>query len=137
MSETAASPLPRVLIVDDSRMVRATIIKHIKGRFDVREEGGRGGGLADLMLDPGIQVLISDLSMPKLDGYGLLQRVRESKIGRMREMPVIMISGDEDESARIAPRNWAPQTSSPRASAPRNCWPASTPWSSWRRRATN
>jgi diguanylate cyclase (GGDEF)-like protein len=52
------------------------------------------------MVDPNIQVLISDLSMPKLDGYGLLQRVRESSIGRIREMPVIMISGDEDESAR-------------------------------------
>jgi hypothetical protein len=45
MSETAASALPRVLIVDDSRMVRATIIKHIKGRFDVREDGtGRRAG---------------------------------------------------------------------------------------------
>ena len=100
MSETAASTLPRVLIVDDSRMVRATIIKHIKGRFDVREEGDGEAGWQTLMLDPSIQVLISDLSMPKLDGYGLLLRVRESKLGRLREMPVIMISGDEDESAR-------------------------------------
>ena len=101
MSEAAASVLPRVLIVDDSRMVRATITKLIKGRFDVREEGDGEAGWQTLMLDPGIQVLISDLSMPKLDGYGLLARVRESKIARIREMPVIMISGDEDEAARI------------------------------------
>ncbi len=100
MSETAAPALPRVLIVDDSRMVRATIVKHIKGRFDPREEGDGEAGWQTLMLDPSIQVLISDLTMPKLDGYGLLKRVRESNIARIREMPVIMISGDEDESAR-------------------------------------
>ncbi len=81
-------------------MVRASIVKHIKGRYEVREEGDGEAGWQTLMLDPGIQVLISDLSMPRLDGYGLLKRVRESKIARIREMPVIMISGDEDESAR-------------------------------------
>ncbi len=100
MSDSAPPSLPRVLIVDDSRMVRATIIKHIRGRFDVREEGDGEAGWQTLMVDPSIQVLISDLTMPKLDGYGLLQRIRESKIARLREMPVIMISGDEDESAR-------------------------------------
>ncbi|MBI4987772.1 MAG: response regulator [Rhodocyclales bacterium] len=100
MSEAAVPILPRVLIVDDSRMVRATIIKLIKGRFDVREEGDGEAGWQTLMLDPSVQVLISDLTMPKLDGYGLLKRVRESQIARIREMPVIMISGDEDESAR-------------------------------------
>ncbi len=81
-------------------MVRATIVKLIKGRFEVREEGDGEAGWQTLMGDPGIQVLISDLTMPKLDGYGLLKRVRESDIARIREMPVIMISGDEDESAR-------------------------------------
>ena len=30
--------LRRVLIVDDSRMVRASIVKHIRGRYDFREE---------------------------------------------------------------------------------------------------
>ncbi len=100
MSETAAPALPRVLIVDDSRMVRATLIKHMRGRFEVREEGDGEAGWQALMVDPGIQVLISDLTMPKLDGYGLLERVRASSISRIREMPVVMISGDEDESAR-------------------------------------
>lgn len=97
---TETSALPRILIVDDSRMVRASIIKNIKGRFDVREEGDGEAGWQTLLLDAGIQVLISDLTMPKLDGYGLLQRVRDSSISRIRDLPVIMISGDEDESAR-------------------------------------
>ena len=100
MSDTAPAALPRVLVVDDSRMVRATIVKHIRERFDVREEADGEAGWQTLMVDPAIQVLISDLSMPKLDGYGLLQRIRASSIARIRELPVIMISGDEEESAR-------------------------------------
>ena len=31
------SPIRRVLIVDDSRMVRASLIRHIRDRFEVRE----------------------------------------------------------------------------------------------------
>ncbi len=99
-SVTETPALPKIMIVDDSRMVRASIIKNIKGRFDIREEGDGEAGWQTLLLDADIQVLISDLTMPKLDGYGLLQRIRDSSIPRIRDLPVIMISGDEDESAR-------------------------------------
>ena len=92
--------LPRILIVDDSRMVRATLVKHLRGSFDTREEVDGEAGWEALLVDPAIQVVISDLSMPKLDGYGLLGRIRGSKIARISEMPVIMISGDEDEESR-------------------------------------
>jgi diguanylate cyclase (GGDEF)-like protein len=91
--------LPRVLIVDDSRMVRAVIIKHIRGTFDVREEPDGEAGWQALLLDPLIQVVITDHSMPKLDGFQLIERIRASKITRIREIPIIMISGDEDEAA--------------------------------------
>jgi len=92
--------LPRILIVDDSRIVRATIIKRIRDRFEVREEGDGEAAWQALLVDPDIHLVISDLSMPRLDGYGLLQRIRASKVPRVRDLPVIMISGDEDESAR-------------------------------------
>jgi diguanylate cyclase (GGDEF)-like protein len=91
---------PRVLIVDDSRMVRATIIKHIKGRFAHVEAVEGEDGWAKLVADSSICVVISDLAMPKLDGYGLLQRIRKSADARIRAIPVVMISGD-DETAQM------------------------------------
>jgi len=97
-AETAK--LPHILIVDDSRIVRATVIKRIRDRFDAREEADGEAAWEALLVDPEIQLVISDLSMPRLDGYGLLERIRTSKVPRVRDMPVIMISGDEDESAR-------------------------------------
>ena len=44
MSDEASEPLPKVLIVDDSRMVRASLIKLIRGRFEVREEADGEAG---------------------------------------------------------------------------------------------
>ena len=97
-------PLPRVLIVDDSRMVRASISKNIRDRFDVREEADGEDGWQALLVDPSIQVVISDLGMPNLDGYGLLERIRSSKLSRIHELPVIIISGEEDDNARVKAR---------------------------------
>lgn len=92
--------LPRILIVDDSRMVRASLIKHLRGSFDAREEVDGEAGWEALQEDASIAVVISDLSMPRLDGYGLLARIRGSEIARISQMPVIMISGDEGEESR-------------------------------------
>ncbi|HET7776712.1 MAG TPA: response regulator, partial [Azospira sp.] len=94
------APRPRLLIVDDSRMVRASIIKHLKGHYDIREEGDGEAAWQTLVLDHDIQAVISDLSMPVMDGFGLLSRIRDSKIARLRQVPVIMISGEEDEASR-------------------------------------
>lgn len=97
--------MPRVMIVDDSRIVRATIIKRIRDRFDVREESDGEDGWEALLVDPSIQLVITDHTMPRLDGYGLIERIRASKVARIRDLPVIMISGDEGEAARKRAKN--------------------------------
>jgi len=91
---------PRILIADDSRIVRATLIKHIEGMFEFREALDGEQAWETLLIDPTIRVVISDLTMPKLDGYGLLQRIRSSKIGRIRNLPVIVVSGSDEQAER-------------------------------------
>ncbi|MFN3984452.1 MAG: response regulator [Rhodocyclaceae bacterium] len=100
MSEQATQAGTKVLIVDDSRMVRASIIKHIRGRFEFREEADGEAGWQALVVDPSIELVLTDISMPKLDGYGLLERIRSSKLTRLQHLPVVVISGDEDDAAR-------------------------------------
>jgi len=91
---------PRILIADDSRIVRATLTKHIEGLFDFREAADGEEAWDTLMTDAGIRVLITDLTMPRLDGYGLLQRIRASRVERIRELPVIVISGSDQQEER-------------------------------------
>jgi len=97
---TEVSVKPRVLIADDSRIVRATLIKRIEGIFEFREALDGEQAWEMLLIDPNIRVVITDLTMPKLDGYGLLQRIRASKISRIRNLPVVVVSGSDEGEER-------------------------------------
>ena len=98
-------PKQRVLIVDDSKIVRTTIARLIRASFDVREEPDGEAGWNALEQDPAIVVVISDLHMPKLDGFALLEKIRGASNGRIKDMPVIMISGNEDDATKKKARS--------------------------------
>lgn len=91
---------PRLLIADDSKIVRTALIKHIEGMFEFREAMDGEQAWETLLIDPTIRVVITDLTMPKLDGYGLLQRIRSSKISRIRDIPVVVVSGSDEQGER-------------------------------------
>jgi diguanylate cyclase (GGDEF)-like protein len=93
-------PKQRVLLVDDSRIVRTTIARLIRKSFDVREEADGEAGWQAISTDPSIVVVFSDIQMPKLDGFALLERIRTSQDQRIKSVPVIVISGDEDDATK-------------------------------------
>ena len=66
--------------------------------YDVLEAEHGEDAWTLLINDNTIQVLFTDLSMPYLDGYGLLERMRTSNDPRLQEMPVIIITGKEDDA---------------------------------------
>jgi len=88
----------RILIADDSRIVRATIAQHIRDGFDVREAADGESAWQAMLLDSSIRVVITDLTMPKVDGFELITRARASKIQRIREMPLIVLSGADEQA---------------------------------------
>jgi diguanylate cyclase (GGDEF)-like protein len=94
------SPKQRVLLVDDSRIVRTTIARLIRKSFDVREEADGESGWNAIASDPSIVVVFSDIQMPQLDGFALLERIRKSEDTRIRSIPVIVISGDEEDATK-------------------------------------
>lgn len=98
------STLPRVLVVDDSRMVRVVLVKHLQGQYEVREESDGEAAWQALVLDHSIKAVISDLQMPKLNGYQLLEKVRTSRLRRLQELPFILVSGEETEEDRVRAR---------------------------------
>lgn len=94
--------LPRLLIVDESRMVRAMLIKQIREHYDFREEADGEAAWQVLVLDHSIQLVVCSLSLPILDGNGLLDRVRASRLQRLSQMQMLMIAGDDDEAIERA-----------------------------------
>ena len=85
----------RILVVDDSRLARMALASKLRGTYQVHEESDGESAWQKLLVDPSISAVISDLQMPRLDGAGLVQRVRASKQPRLQGMPIIVVSGDE------------------------------------------
>lgn len=96
-TEQAAAAKPRVLVVDDSRVIRVAARKILKDEFEPVEAGDGEEAWELLTKEADIALVLSDLSMPYLDGMGLLQRLRGAEEQRLREMPMIIVTGAEDD----------------------------------------
>ncbi len=103
MSEEAPAGKARVLVVDDSRVIRIAARKILKDEFDVLEAGDGEEAWETLNKEDDIALVISDLSMPYLDGMGLMKRIRESAEPRLANLPIIIVTGaEDDEEAKSA-----------------------------------
>ncbi len=90
----------RILVVDDSRVIRKAVEKILGDDFELLEAEDGEAGWEQLAQDGRIEVLITDIMMPRLDGYGLICRVRAADIPRLRDLPIIAITGAEDDTVR-------------------------------------
>lgn len=90
----------KVLIVDDSRVMRAALNSYLKKEFDVAQGDDGESGWEVLIEDKDINVIVADVEMPRLDGYAFICRIRASEDPRIKDIPVIIITGAEDEETR-------------------------------------
>jgi diguanylate cyclase (GGDEF)-like protein len=91
---------PPVLLVDDSRVMRKAISRALGGEFEVLETEHGVQGWETLIGKDDIEVVISDIEMPEMDGYELLGKIRGSANTRINGIPVIIITGADDEETR-------------------------------------
>lgn len=92
----------RVLVVDDSKLMRKAAHKMLGEEFDVVTGDDGVDAWAQIQQDPGIQVVFTDLNMPRMDGYELLRTIRGAEDPGVQGLPVIVVTGAEnDEAARM------------------------------------
>ncbi|MCA9564610.1 MAG: sigma-54-dependent Fis family transcriptional regulator, partial [Myxococcales bacterium] len=89
MSESeAARTRPRVLVADDETNLRRVMVAMLKrSDYEVHQAASGTEAMAVLRLHP-IDVVITDLRMPELDGMGLLEHVKT----HYADVPVVMIT---------------------------------------------
>jgi len=107
--EQAAASLPRVLVVDDSSLVRLYYRDVLeKSGFDV-DQAMNGLEAMERVLAQPFDLLIVDVNMPKMDGFSFLRELRRSK-SEAAALPALIISteaGREDaEEARAVGANF-------------------------------
>lgn len=91
-----AQPGPRtsVLVVEDEADVRALVskqLRHAGYQVDTAADGAVGLQKA---LGTSYDLVVVDLNLPRLDGWGLLRRLRDDVVAR--ESAVIVLSAQED-----------------------------------------
>lgn len=87
----------RLIFVDDDPILREFALVHLS-TADARIETAADGLEAwDLIQQRPADLMLLDLEMPNLDGFGVLERMRADP--RFRDMPVIVVTGREDVSA--------------------------------------
>lgn len=90
----------KILVVDDVRFTRLTLTKvlHDLGAAAVLEAGDGEAALALLQQQEGsgVDCIITDLDMPKLDGLGLLKAIRTGAGNFPRDTKVVLLTGHSD-----------------------------------------
>ncbi|TVZ41160.1 diguanylate cyclase (GGDEF)-like protein [Alteromonadaceae bacterium 2753L.S.0a.02] len=100
MPETEATPQkPRILIADDSKVVMLTATKILDKHFDIVKAADGQIAWDTLNSDPSIQVVVTDLGMPNLDGYGLIKNIRQAEQEDIRNLPIMVITGNAEDEA--------------------------------------
>ena len=95
---STADPTTRVLIADDNADMREYIARVLGERWSIEAvSDGQSALEAARRLRP--EVIVSDIMMPGLDGFGLLQALREDE--RTRGTAVILLSARAGEEARV------------------------------------
>lgn len=85
-----------ILAVDDSRVMLVAAAKALKAEFEVLKASDGEEAWDLIEVRPDISVVFSDLSMPNLDGYGLLEKIKNSDNAQIAALPVVILTGQED-----------------------------------------
>jgi CheY-like chemotaxis protein len=94
---------PLLLLVEDHVDTRQMYAEYLGSAFRVLEAGDGQEALEMMRAQPP-DILVTDLSLPRVDGFELIARVRADQA--MRAMPIICLSGyggqSHDARARAA-----------------------------------
>jgi diguanylate cyclase (GGDEF)-like protein len=87
--------LPTVLIVDDDRINRAALAELLKADCRVILAKDGTSALERISLEAEISLVLLDVSMPEMDGYEMLRRLRAA--AETADTPVIFITARNNE----------------------------------------
>jgi two-component system chemotaxis sensor kinase CheA len=91
-----AAARKRVLIAEDSITTR-TLVKSILEAAGYEVTAAADGAAAwQVLQEQGTDLLVSDVEMPRMDGFALTEAVRGSK--RFAELPVVLVTSRETEA---------------------------------------
>jgi PAS domain S-box-containing protein len=93
-----AADRPRILWADDNTDMRDYVKRLLEDRFDVTAVSD-GQAALDCVRSSPPELVLSDVMMPKLDGFGLMRELRTDPA--LRTIPIILLSARAGEESRV------------------------------------
>ena len=90
------SPLPRVLLVEDSQTTIVLLSRSLSEHYSLLQAKDGEEAWELLQEDRSIEVVITDIVMPRLTGHQLLVKIRKSDDSSIRNLPVIVMTTADD-----------------------------------------
>src|SRR3990167_1560148 len=81
----------KLLLADASKVVRASLARQLADHFALHEEASGESAWQSLVLDSAIVAVVSGLSLNKLDGFALLERLRANRLPRLNQLPFFLV----------------------------------------------
>jgi PAS domain S-box-containing protein len=96
--EAIAGSRPRVLVVDDNADMRQYVARLLSERYEVQAVADGQAALTAVQVQRP-DLVLSDVMLPKLDGFGLLRALRYDP--SLKTLPVILLSARAGEESRV------------------------------------
>ena len=94
----APSAMKRILTIDDSKTMRDMLMLTLSSNgFEVLQAVDGLDGL-DVLGRETVDVVITDINMPKLDGYGVIQHMRERP--EYDDLPILVLTTESDQDKK-------------------------------------
>lgn len=86
-----------ILTVDDSASMRALLMNSLtqQGHKVIQAEDGRDALELLARSDDQFDIIVTDINMPRMDGYELIKSLREME--QYRDLPIIVLSTENSE----------------------------------------
>ena len=95
-----SSLLPSILLVEDSATTAVLLSKYLAGTYRLMHANDGIEAWEMLAADPLIELVITDINMPRLTGHELLVKIRQSQNPQLKNMPVIVMTTTADNTDR-------------------------------------
>lgn len=91
--------MANVLVVDDSSTMREIVTNFLnKNGFDVAVATDGRDGLAQLLSDPSIRLVVSDVNMPNMDGLTMAEKIRTEQGNK--SVHIVMLTTEDNPVMR-------------------------------------
>jgi two-component system chemotaxis response regulator CheY len=97
-----ASMAKRILTIDDSKTMRDMLMLTLEeAGFEVLQAVDGQHGL-DVLGQERVDVIITDINMPKLDGYGVIRNLRSNPVHKTT--PILVLTTESDAEKKVIAR---------------------------------